>query len=76
VAWAVFMVYLELAPISYPGNGYVPSPRASSLGGKKESITEMHASTPWTSTLAAMTALAVVFIVKSLARKAATKIGL
>jgi hypothetical protein len=76
VALAVFMVYLELEPISYSGNGHVKAPQVSALGGKKESIAEMHASTPWTSTLAAMTALAVVFIVKSLAKKAATKIGL
>ena len=70
------MIYREFESISYPVNGHVKAPQASTLSGrKKETIAEMHASTPWTSTLAAMTALAVVFIVKSLAKKAATKIG-
>ena len=76
VAWAVFMVYLELQPISYPGNGYKASPSQAMGGRGKETIAEMHASTPWTSTLAAMTALVVVFVVKSLASKVATKVGL
>jgi len=76
VAAAVFMVYLELEPISYPGNGYKPLPSQVTGGGKKQSMAEMHTFTPWTSTLAAITALAVVFVVKSLGTKAATKIGL
>jgi hypothetical protein len=72
VAWAIFMVYLELQPSSYSDTGSSQIMR----GRGKETIAEMHASTPWTSTLAAMTALAVVFVVKSLASKAATKVGL
>jgi len=70
------MVYLELQPISYPGNGYKASPSQTMGSRGRETIAEMHASTPWTSTLAAMTALVVVFVVKSLASKAATKVGL
>lgn len=67
VAAAVFMVYLEL----------VPSSRPLQVGErKKETMAEMHSSTPWTSTLAAMMALAVVFIVKRLATKVAIKVGL
>jgi divalent metal cation (Fe/Co/Zn/Cd) transporter len=70
LAAAVFMVYLELAPSSR-GNMVIKA------GGRKnETMAEMHASTPWTSTLAAMMALAVVFIVKRLATKVAIKVGL
>lgn len=70
VAAAVFMVYLELAPSSRP----LIDTRAGSR--KQETMAEMHSSTPWTSTLAAMMALAVVFIVKRLATKVAIKVGL
>ena len=70
VAAAVFMVYLELSPSSQ-------SLIATRVGGRKEeTMAEMHSSTPWTSTLAAMMALAVVFIVKRLATKVAIKVGL
>jgi hypothetical protein len=71
IATAVFMVYLESQRLKAHAQT-----QSFGEGRKKESIAEMHATTPWTSTLAAATALAVVLVMKKLAVKVSDKVGL
>jgi len=74
VATAVFMVYLELYPLS-------PSQPQVMLGnqtrsGKHSEMADMKSEAPFSSAMAMGSALAVIFIVKSVGRKLATRVGL
>jgi hypothetical protein len=74
VAAAVFMVYFELYPLSPSGPEAMLGNQTRS--GKHSEMADIESEAPFSSAMAMGSALAMIFIVKSVGRKLATRVGL